>query len=60
MNIARIIDGTVVNIEVASQEWLDAQTDPGVALVPYTDAAPAYIGGTWDGATFARPITEAL
>jgi len=52
MNIARIINGTVVNIEVADQEWLDAQDDPDVTFVPYGDEAPAYIGGTWDGTTF--------
>ena len=55
MNIARIVDGTVVNIEIASQEWLAAQDDPSVTFVPYTDDAPAYIGGTWDGTAFTPP-----
>ena len=55
MNIARIIDGIVVNIEVADQEWLDAQDDPDVTFVPFTDAEPAAMGGTWDGTVFAAP-----
>ena len=55
MNIARIADGTVINIEVADQEWLDAQDDPAVLFVPYTDDAPARIGDTWDGTNFVPP-----
>ena len=54
MNIARIADGTVINIEVADQEWIDAQDDP-TAFVPYTDEAPARIGDLWDGHAFTSP-----
>ena len=60
MNIARIIDGTVVNVEVASQEWLDGQSMPGVEFVPYTAANPACIGYPYDPitGTFAQPEPE--
>ena len=51
MNIARIVNGTVINIEVAGQGWIDAQDDP-TAFVPYPDAAPAVIGAAWDGKAF--------
>ena len=54
MNIARVVDGYVVNIEIADQEWLDAQDDPSL-FVPYTDDAPARIGDTWDGTNFVTP-----
>lgn len=57
MNIARVVDGTVVNIEVTSQEWIDAQDDPAVTFIPYTDDAPASIGGAWDGKAFTAPDT---
>jgi hypothetical protein len=60
VNIARVIDGIVVNIEVASQEWLDAQDDPGIVFVPYTDADPAPTGGTWDGKTFTAPDADPI
>ena len=57
MNIARVVDGIVVNIEVASQEWVAAQDDPGVAFIEYTDANPAHIGLAFDSKTgvFAQP-----
>lgn len=60
MNIARIEDGIVVNIEVADAEWLDAQTPPpGVALVPYTPDNPAFIGLGYDPETgFEQPTPE--
>lgn len=54
MNIARIDNGTVINIEVATEEWLDAQEDRSI-FVPYTDEAPARIGDTWDGHAFIPP-----
>jgi hypothetical protein len=54
MNITRIIDGTVINIEKADQEWIDGQDDPA-AFVAYTDDAPAIIGATWDGKAFTPP-----
>ena len=59
MNIARIKDGTVINIEVAGQEWIDAQDDPS-AFVPYADDAPARIGDRWDGQAFSTPPDNAL
>jgi hypothetical protein len=58
MNIARIVNGTVINIESASQEWIDAQDDPDVTLVAYTDHAPAGIGATWDGKAFTAPVDD--
>lgn len=57
MNIARIKDGVVVNIEVASQEWIDAnQGVDGFTFAPYTDAEPVITGAAYDAdAGFTRP-----
>ena len=48
MNLARVRDGVVVNIEVADTEWLSAaqatKNDDSVELIEYTDDAPAHIG----------------
>jgi hypothetical protein len=60
MNIARVVDGYVVNIEVADQEWIDAQDDPAVTFVPYIDDKPAYVGGTWDGTQFMPPVSPKM
>jgi hypothetical protein len=40
MNVARIQDGVVINIEVADEAWIDwANTqDWGVTFVPFEDA----------------------
>ncbi len=61
MNIARIdrATGSIVNIEVASREWLDDHADdPDFRFEPYTPTAPAVIGGTHDEMTgFAKPET---
>lgn len=57
--IARIdkATGTVVNVEMAEQEWLDAHADdPDYLFVPYTDAEPAIIGLGYDpGTGFEQP-----
>lgn len=57
MDIARIKDGVVVNIEVADQDWLDAHAgDPEFTFVPYTPDAPARVGDTHDpDAGFVQP-----
>jgi len=54
MNIARIVNGVVVNIEVADQKWIDAQDDPA-AFVPYDEATPAAIGWRYESGQFVRP-----
>jgi hypothetical protein len=49
MNVARIIDGIVVNIEVADPAWIASNDDvDGVRIIPYTDEQPAYIGLGWN------------
>lgn len=49
MNIARIVNGLVVNIEIADQEWIDAnQGVDGCTFVPYTDVNVAHIGLGWN------------
>ncbi len=52
MNIARIAAATslVVNIEVASPDWIAANADPDgpFLFVPYDDTNPAVIGRGWD------------
>lgn len=48
----------VVDIIVASEEWVNALDDPDHTYRSYGDEAPAYIGGTWDTeqAKFIDPI----
>lgn len=50
MNIARVIDGIVVNLEVADQEWIDANTpsSDGAIFVPIPDWNPGHIGLGWN------------
>jgi hypothetical protein len=50
MDIARIVDGVVANLEVASLEWIEANADPEgrTVFVPYTADNPAVIGLGWD------------
>jgi hypothetical protein len=50
MNIARVIDGIVVNLEVADQEWIDANTPSadGAVFVPVPDSVRGHIGLGWD------------
>lgn len=56
LRIARIVGGTVVNIEMASQDWLDAQDDPAVTFVLDNPAAPAFVGLGYDPVTgFEQP-----
>ena len=60
MNIARVIDGIVINLEVADQEWIDANTPSpdGAIFVPIPDWTTGYIGLGWnktDG--FEQPPT---
>lgn len=50
MKIARVDreSGTIVNIEIADQEWIDANADdPTFMFVPYTDEV-VIIGGAYD------------
>lgn len=64
LTIARIdkATGVVINIELADQEWIDAQADdPDCAFVPYTPEAPASIGGRHDPVTgFEQAVVEEL
>tara|TARA_B110000858_G_scaffold90866_1_gene105034 strand:- start:187 stop:480 length:294 start_codon:yes stop_codon:yes gene_type:complete len=60
MNIARVIDGVVVNLEVADAEWIDANTPSpdGAIFTPIPDGNPGHIGLGWsetDG--FEQPPT---
>ena len=57
MDIARIVNGLVVNIEIADQEWIDAnQGIDGFTFVAYTDANVAHIGLGWNEADgFEQP-----
>jgi hypothetical protein len=58
MNMARVIDGVVTNIEVVSEEWLDLnQPNSDVLFVVYGDDNPAHIGLSWDQINgFEQPI----
>lgn len=65
MNIARIdaATGVVVNVELASLEWIEANADPDgpFLFVPYDDDTPAGIGDTWEPiGGFMRPARDAV
>lgn len=49
MNIARIVDGVVVNLEVADEEWLEENSTnfSGVQFVVIPDGIQVHIGSTW-------------
>lgn len=59
LTVARVekLTGRVINIEVATQSWVDAQNDPALLFITYTNDAPAMIGGTWNGTIFLPPKT---
>lgn len=63
MRIARIdaATSTVVNIEVGSLEWVEANADPNgpFLFVPYDDDTPAGIGDAWEPiGGFTRPDSD--
>lgn len=49
MNVARIENGVVANIEVAEQDWIDECAANGITLVPYGDQ-PIQAGMSWSEA----------
>lgn len=54
MRIARLDGQTVINIEVADQEWVDAQPDPTI-FVTINDDDCVYIGGDYVDGHFYEP-----
>ena len=50
MDIARIVDGVIVNIEVADVAWIEANTDPTgrTLFVPFDVDNPAIVGLGWE------------
>jgi hypothetical protein len=66
MNIARIKDGVVVNLEVADAEWVNANNGINdYVFVEYSDSDPAHIGLGWSSEEgFEQPpvpvITDAV
>lgn len=63
MNIARIDakSSKVVNIEIASPEWVKENADPTGPwiFVEYTDTNPAHIGLSWEPiGGFEQPIVK--
>ena len=50
MEIARVINNVVVNLEVADQAWIDANTPSpdGAVFVPILPGETAHIGLKWD------------
>lgn len=65
INVARIVDGIVVNIEVADQNWINANTTSSVIFVPVNDS-PVSPGMSWDSesgfgvAPLVSPSQESL
>lgn len=46
--IARIKNGTVINLEVADADWIASNTGiDDLTYIAYTDDNPAHIGLTW-------------
>lgn len=59
MNIARIKDGTVINIEIADDEWTEQADDDEVTFIAYDDTNPAFVGLSWSQADgFEQPPVE--
>jgi hypothetical protein len=54
MKIARMDGNIVINIEMADQEWIDAQPDPSVFIV-FDDDNYATIGGDYIDGYFYEP-----
>lgn len=54
MRIARLENGIVTNIEIADQQWIDAQPDTSV-FIPFTDENPAVMGGDFVDGYFYSP-----
>jgi hypothetical protein len=49
MNVARIKDGVVVNIEVADEEWVAANNGvDGYEFIESTEEMPAHVGLSWE------------
>lgn len=46
IKIAKMNQGKVINIEVASEDWIEQQEDTSEILI-YTDENPAAIGGDY-------------
>ena len=61
MNFARVENNVVINIEVADQQWVDAQPDPTI-FIPYSDSNPASIGCIYDAelGKFIPPVESVI
>lgn len=57
-NFAVIENGVVTNILIA-EDLASAESLTGKTCVAYTDDAPAFIGGTYDGTSFT-PVTSKI
>lgn len=51
---AHVVDGTVLNLIVADEEWVQSQENPEQFVV-YTNASPAYMGGQYNNGFFYEP-----
>lgn len=64
MNVARIKDGIVVNIEVADEAWVVAHDgEDGYTFIAYEDTDPRpHIGLTWSkrGGFEQPPVPESI
>ena len=57
LNIARVVDGVVVNIEIANQDWFNENDNvDGIRFIPYVTENAAHIGFAWGEETgFEQP-----
>jgi hypothetical protein len=53
-NYAHVVNGFVMNLTVADEEWVQSQENPKEYVV-YTYAAPAYINGQYLNGFFYKP-----
>ena len=47
MNIARIVGGIVVNLEIADEEWISENSTEEISFVSTEGEIDAHIGSTW-------------
>jgi hypothetical protein len=53
--VARIVDGVVVNLEVADQQWIDANSTGLTKFVPVGDSAVSAGMGWTESGGFSAP-----
>lgn len=58
MNIARVKNGLIVNIEVADQQWIDAQPVGEFEFIPYTEGDLVVVGDAYGPQVGFPPVPQ--